>query len=85
MTLMEHNEVIIHGSSPDIFANTTLAGVPDIKVYGTVRCTGKDGERCGRLLARVEVARWEQDMASEAQLICKCGKRYTLAQYVNQR
>jgi hypothetical protein len=79
MTLMEHNEVIVHGTPPGIFANTTLVTIPGVKVYVHVRCSGKDGERCGRLLARVEVDRWEQDMASKAQLICKCGKRYTLA------
>jgi hypothetical protein len=81
MTLMEHNEVIIHGSSPDIFANTTLAGSPDIKVYFAVRCTGKPGKPCGHLLARVEADRWEKDMASKAVLHCKCGRDYSLSEY----
>lgn len=50
-----------------------------VRVY----CTGirKDGRICNRVLAMVQLSRWEEDMASEAQLCCECGKRYTLADY----
>lgn len=57
-----------------------------------VRCSGmkklKSGDYllCNQLLARVDVGRWEQDMASEAELCCEnCGQKYTLAQYRGRR
>jgi hypothetical protein len=77
-TLLEHNEMIIHGTPPHLFKNTTTPGVT---VYVQVRCAGKDGNPCGHLLARVNVERWEQDMASKAELQCKCGKKYSLSEY----
>lgn len=53
-----------------------------------VRCSGwiaKRNRLCNRVVALVDIARWEQDMASEAELCCEsCGKRYTLAEYLGR-
>jgi hypothetical protein len=48
---MEHNELIVNGTPRDIFQGNTTT--PGVKVYFNVRCTGKDGNPCGHLLARV--------------------------------
>ena len=49
-----------------------------------VRCAGarKDGRICNKLLARVDLARWEETMTDAAEWACDgCGKRYTLKDY----
>jgi hypothetical protein len=57
---MTHNEVIIHDSLPDIFTNTTLADVPDTKVWFSVRCTRIfQGKPCNARLFDVNLKIWE--------------------------
>lgn len=69
-----------------------MVAAPAAVMRVNVRCSGfkrlKNGDQvlCNNVLAKVEVGRWELDMASEAELYCEnCGKRYTLAEYKGRK
>lgn len=61
-----------------------MTAIAQPAVYVAVYCSGtkRNGRACPQRLARVNVERWEVDMACEAELVCEqCGKRYTLREY----
>ncbi len=62
---------------------------PAVRVLTAIRCTGrrKSGELCNEVLCKVDVDHWEEllSAAPHRQDKCKCGKVYSLAEYLQVR
>ena len=68
-----------------------LSRMPPTRV-AIIYCTGTrvdgpfKGQPCGLLLARARIDHWEEDMKSQAELVCgRCHQRWALADYLTIR